>query len=75
MAQPLKTSLTTNEQTKPLESKGCFSGSVGVTFVISPDDLSPVLEAQGWEERTDPSMLSSGFHMYTMYGMCVSGEK
>lgn len=45
-----------------------------MTFVISPDGLSPVLEAQGWKERTDPSMLSSGFHMYTMYGMCVSGK-
>lgn len=45
-----------------------------MTFVINPDGLNPVLEVQGWEERTDPSMMSSGFHMYTMHGMCVSDK-
>lgn len=45
-----------------------------MTFVINPDGLSPVLEAHGWEERPDPFMLSSGFHMSTMYGMCVSDK-
>lgn len=45
-----------------------------MTFVINPDGLNPVLEVQGWEKRTDPSMMSSGFHMYTMHGMCVSDK-